>query len=262
MDEITIILLVGLIVFVTHALEGITGFGCTVLALPFVAMLLGIKTAVPVLAVLAWLLALYIVVTSWKNIIWKEYFFIVAHVGLGLPIGMALFRYLPPEYLKGLLSLFMIGVGIQGFYRTRKNKNVQLNQNEKTSSVRKSLPMRAVLFAGGMVHGAFASGGPFVVIYASKALPNKSLFRVSLCLLWCTMNTILMIQYTYAGNVWTPEVGMTLLSSLPFLIAGTLLGDCLHHFVGEYWFRLAVYGVLLASGVILLFDVANGLFLQ
>ena len=251
MDDLTRILLVGVIVFLTHALEGITGFGCTVLALPFVAMLLGIKTAIPVLAVLAWLLAGYIVLVSRKKIVWNEFGFIVLHVALGLPIGILVFQYLSPVYLKMLLGVFMLGVGIHGLRKT-----LNRNTNDATVSlVRKSIVMRGVLFLGGIVHGAFATGGPFVVIYASRALPEKSVFRVSLCLLWATMNTVLMIQYTLAGNVWNKEIGASLLAALPFLVVGTLTGDYLHHVVSEHFFRIVVYGMLLASGIILLFDV-------
>ena len=79
MNEITRIILLGLVVLITHCLEGITGFGCTVLALPFIAMLLGVKTAVPVLVVLAWVLAGYIIIKSWKDINWKEFGFIVLY---------------------------------------------------------------------------------------------------------------------------------------------------------------------------------------
>ena len=258
MDETTRILLVGLIVFLTHALEGITGFGCTVLALPFVAMLLGIKVAVPVLAVLAWLLAGYIVVVSWKKIVWKEFCFIVTYVGCGLPIGIILFDYLPEQALKGLLSIFMFGVGIHGFRKTLANRGAE--QALPAHPAPKNMLMRGVLFLGGIVHGAFVSGGPFVVIYASKALPEKSLFRVSLCLLWFTMNSIWMIRYTFWGTGWTSETGLTLLVTLPFLVVGTLVGDRLHHYVSEYFFRLVVYAVLFASGTILMFDITRTLF--
>ena len=41
--------LLGWVVLITHFLEGITGFGCTVLALPFAILLVGTKQAVPVL---------------------------------------------------------------------------------------------------------------------------------------------------------------------------------------------------------------------
>ena len=52
---------VALVVFLTHFQQGITGFGCTVLALPFITLLLGLKTAVPVLVMVGWLVALTIV---------------------------------------------------------------------------------------------------------------------------------------------------------------------------------------------------------
>ncbi|MDR1269453.1 MAG: sulfite exporter TauE/SafE family protein [Planctomycetaceae bacterium] len=255
MNEWVQIFLVGIIVFGTHALEGITGFGCTVLALPFIAMLLGIKVAVPVLAVLAWILAGYIVLVSWKNIVWKEYLFIVVYVGIGLPIGMLLFDYLPENILKGLLSLFMIGIGIHGMKKTI-NKNDTNLSPESISVAEKNLLMRGVLFLGGIVHGAFVSGGPFVVLYASKALPNKSLFRVSLCLLWFTMNTIWILRFSlFDQQGWTPEIGWVLIITLPFLISGMLLGNRLHHYVSDYYFRLIVYGMIIISGMILVLSV-------
>ena len=43
------LLIVCLIIFLSHIVEGITGFGCMILALPFVSSILGLQTAVPVL---------------------------------------------------------------------------------------------------------------------------------------------------------------------------------------------------------------------
>ncbi|MDR1384525.1 MAG: sulfite exporter TauE/SafE family protein [Planctomycetaceae bacterium] len=257
MNNIYQILLIGVIVFVTHLLEGITGFGCTVLALPFVTMILGIKEAVPVLAVLAWILAGYVVMTSRKKIVWKEYIYIVLHVGAGLPLGMFVFQKTSPVYLKFFLAIFMMIIGINGLCRNwKKSKTDKLPETDQelvNHSVKKNIAMSLILFFGGLVHGAFAGGGPFVVVYASKALRNKSLFRVSLCMLWLTMNSLLMIQYT-ATNVWTQKTGVILLIVLPFLAAGMLIGDFLHHRVNDYYFRLSVYGTLAASGGIMLYD--------
>ena len=42
MAELDKIIAVGIVVFLSHLLEGITGFGCTVIALPFITILLGI----------------------------------------------------------------------------------------------------------------------------------------------------------------------------------------------------------------------------
>lgn len=260
MDILQTVIFIGMIVFATHALEAITGFGCTALALPFVAMVLGIKAAVPVLASLSWFLTIFIVIRSRKSIYWKEYFFIAFHVILGLPIGMCFFRYFPPHILKGLLAIFMIGVGINGL-----RKNLRPKQEKPLlchSTHQKTCIMRFFLFCGGVMHGAFASGGPFVVIYASKVLADKSLFRVSLCLIWLTMNTLLLMQWTVLGGVWTKTIGICIATAIPFSIVGALFGDYLHHKVDEQRFSLIVYGVLVLCGTIIGVDIVQSFLIR
>lgn len=246
MPEAVKILLVGGIVLITHCLEGITGFGCTVLALPFIALLMGIKSAVPILVMLAWILAGYLIIRSWKNIKWREFVFIVLHVAIGLPFGIYLFDNFSEKALKVVLCIFMVFIGMHGLIKNLKNKediyNIKAGRN---------LIKRAVLVLGGIIHGAFGTGGPFVVIYAAQALQHKTLFRVTLCLLWFTLNTIIMAKWTMAGNVWNDEIWAGILSSLPFLFAGMFLGDYLHYKVNERVFRMIVYAVLLASGLVM-----------
>lgn len=252
MSELTRLMLVGMIVFATHSLEGITGFGCTVLALPFVVLLLGIKTAVPVLVVLAWIIAAYIIMRSWTNIKWKEFLFIIANVGIGLPLGIFVFDNFPDYILKAILAVFMILVGIHGLLNTYINRNdfPDVNGGVETHS-RKTLLMRGILLLGGVIHGAFGTGGPFVVIYAARALPDKTLFRVTICLLWLVLNSVLMIQWTIAGGVWNLEIGSSIACAMPFLMAGILLGDFLHHKVNEYYFKILVFAVLSSSGLVM-----------
>ncbi len=248
---------VGIVILLSHCMEGITGFGCSVLALPFLAMLLGLKTAVPVLVVLGWVLSGYIILRSLKTIRWKEFFFIAIHVGLGLPAGILLFERLPAWCLTVLLALFMIGVGVQGIWKTYRGRNIAPPQTQSDSGVKqnRTILMRAVLFCGGIIHGAFGSGGPFVVIYASRALPEKSLFRVTLSLLWFTLNSALIVQWTWSGGIWNPGIRNAVLIASPFLIAGMLLGDYLHHRVNEYFFKMIVYTVLFLAGLLTAYSI-------
>lgn len=259
-DTFQIILLIGVIIFITHLLEAVTGFGCTVLALPFVVLLVDIKHAVPILASLSWCLTTLIIIRSWKNISWKEYGFIAFYVLLGLPFGMYFFHSFSSVYLKVFLAVFMIAVGLLGLLRTEGKPTVGNGKMSPAPRSAKSGFMRFFLFCGGVVHGAFASGGPFVIIYASKAFSDKSLFRVTLCLVWWTMNTILLLQWTLAGNVWSGEIGLSVLCAIPFSILGAVAGDHLHRRVNETHFRMAVYIVLMISGLVMTFDVMkNGL---
>jgi len=233
------IILFGLVVLVTHFIEGITGFGCTVLALPFCIMLAGVKTAVPVLVILAWILAIYVIIVDFKHIVWKEFLKIVAFVGLGLPVGMWLFTSLPEGALKKILGVFMIVVSIRGLY-------VSFIGDGKLEYINKYV-LGLTLFLGGVVHGAFGSGGPFVVMYATRALPDKSNFRATLCTLWAVLNTVIILRDIGGGIIDTAVLNL-LLWTIPFLVLGMILGNFAHQTIKDKMFTKIVYAVLLVSG--------------
>lgn len=251
-------LLFGLVVLITHFIEGITGFGCTVLALPFCSSLAGIKVAVPILVIIAWLLALYIIIIDFSKIIWREYIKIIAFVILGLPIGMWLFGRLPEAILKKLLGAFMIIVAIRGLYAVFMSKQAKgcgeamADYGKKAGIARyKSVLLNFVLFLGGVIHGAFGSGGPFIVIYAAKALPDKSNFRATISMLWLTLNSIIIIR-DIRGGVMSEPVFKIVLWTLPFLAIGMVLGNYAHKKIRGNSFVKLVNGVLLLSGVFML----------
>ncbi len=236
-------ILFGVVVLATHFLEGITGFGCTALALPFCILIVGIKLAVPSLVLLAWLLALMIVLADYKNIVWKEYLRILSFVGLGLPIGIMIYSYLPENLLKKLLGGFMILVALRGLYLSLGGiSKIKLNK----------VVLSIILFLGGIVHGAFGTGGPFIVIYAANALPNKSNFRATLCMLWVTLNGVI-ITKNLAYGVLSKDIWILFLVSLPFLLGGMLLGNKAHNKVDDKIFIKLVYSVLLLSGIFMFF---------
>lgn len=234
--------LFGVVVLATHFLEGITGFGCTALALPFCILIVGIKLAVPALIVLAWILAMYIIIIDYKNIVWKEYLRILLFVGIGLPIGMIIYSYLPEALLKKVLGVFMIIVASRGLYTCFGG----------TSKIKlHPVVLNAILFLGGIIHGAFGTGGPFIIIYAANAIPKKSNFRATLCTLWVTLNTII-ITKNFASGAMTHNVLLLILICLPFLFSGMIIGNKAHNKVDDKLFTKIVYAVLLLSGIFML----------
>ncbi|MBE6068609.1 MAG: sulfite exporter TauE/SafE family protein [Clostridium lundense] len=238
--SILTILLLGILILITHFLEGLTGFGSTVLAMPFAIMLVGINIAKPILTIVGLLLSLYVVIISYKDILWEHYFRIVTFVVLGLPIGMWLFDKLPEDTLKVILGLFMIIVSIRGLIIAYKGTKHNKPINNSILSL--------FLFLGGCMHGAFSSGGPLVILYASEKLPNKSNFRATLSMLWVSLNSIIVLQSALSHRI-TPDVLKLSLYTLPFLAAGAVLGNLAHHKIKEGSFTKIVYVVLFISAL-------------
>ena len=240
---ILIMLIVAVIVLITHTLEGITGFGCTAIAMPFTIMLVGVTVAKPTLTILGFLLSLYIVIISFKDIVWKEFIRIVTFVGLGLPVGLWGFNKLPEKLLIKLLAAFIILIAIRGIY-------IAFTSHKSTNPANNIL-LNFILFLGGCVHGAFTSGGPIVTIYATEALPKKNNFRATLCMLWVILNGIIIIQ-TAAKGLITSDVIKLLEVTIPFLVIGGVLGNWAHHKIHDTYFSKIVFIILLITGVFML----------
>lgn len=244
MSDPVLYMLVALVVFVTHYQQGITGFGCTVLALPFITLLLGLQTAVPMLVIIGWIVAATIVIESWRRIVWREFAWIAVPVGLAMPIGIWLAGSLPVGALKLVLAGFTVLVGCEGLIRQF------LQAKPVQASARTRLAASLFLPLGGVLHGAFGSGGPLVIIYATRAIDDKTLFRVTLCLLWTVLNAILVGQWISRGTLTAPILKMAAFSA-PIAFVGVVLGNRAHYRTNVALFRKIVFSVLIASGLVL-----------
>ena len=252
MKDTVLLVLSGLVIMVTNAIEGVTGFGSTVIALPFLNLTVGLHDAVQMLCFFGWLVPIYIVSRSWRHIKWNEFGRILLYCAPGVPLGMLLFDVLPSEILCAILGLFMIYVSITGWKSMKCLTCMPVPAVAKRSKL-----LKFFLFCGGVIQGAFGTGGPFIVIYATKALPEKSLFRVTLSLLWLTINSSRLAVWAAKGELSNLNLWKMILICFPFWIAGILAGDYLHHRVSERNFKYGVYALLGISGVVML---ANNLY--
>lgn len=231
-----------LLVFITYFQESVTGFGCTVLALPFAVLLLGgVSAAKPVLVMLALVLNLGITLLSRKRIVWKETLIIIVLVVAGLPVGMWMAGHLPETWLKLILGVFMIAIGIQGL--------LTIGNGVSTKASRRTrLLASGFLPIGGIIHGAFASGGPLVVIYATRALADKSVFRVTLAMSFVLINGLVITTWAKQHILTMHHVYLAAMC-LPFTLVGLFIGDKVHYKLPELTFKRIVYGVLSIAGV-------------
>jgi uncharacterized protein len=253
MPEIETILIVTLVVFGARLLESIIGFGGTVMALPVLAMLtpgLEIKsTLVPVLALGNIVCCIGIVWVGRGAIVWAEFMKIIGWMALGLPVGFLVGGYASEVLLRFILGIFVLGVAIFSLVRgnrhaTTANPDGRLRQ----------FYLRTVVVGAGVIHGIFTTGGPLLVVYATRVLKTKGLFRVTLAMVWLTLNLVMvagwMADQRIAAEAW-PLAGLT----IPFIIAAVAIGDNLHHRLDEAAFRKVAYVVLLITGCSLLYKV-------
>lgn len=223
-----------LIVLLTNIIQSITGFAGTVLAMPFTILLFGIDTAKPVLTALTTLACLLVVCRGLHHIAWKEFFKMALLMYLGVFAGEYLYRISSPDILLSVYAVFIILIALKGLFLKGKSE----------------LPapyMTPVILGAGLIHGMFISGGPLLIIYAMKKIPDKEQFRTTLSLIWITLNLYLLAKQASAG-LFTPSALYLLLLGIPALIAGVSLGDFTAKKMSREVFLKLTYFLLLLSG--------------
>ena len=241
MSWITIIL-VGLVICAASIMESITGFGSGIISMPFLAVLIGLKTAVPMTMVISIIFTSYMLIRNYKIIAWPVYLTIIAFVILGLPIGVFVFSYFDEKSLKLILGVFILVFALRALIKTK-------YPGKTNHSKAYGIFQRIMLILGGIAQGAFATGGPFIVIYSADKLKDKSVFRATMSCVWLTLNSILIVKNFYLGGIMTKQVYFSVASAIPFFIVGTVIGLKLHKKVSIKVFTLIINIVLLGAGI-------------
>ena len=264
--ELSQILLFAFIVMCAYFIEGLIGFGGTIMAIPLASEVLGLKLTIPVLTIVVLIASIIIAIRDRKYIDKKQFIKITVLMIMGLPIGMWLFEAIPERPLKIVLGIFMVIIGIKGLYEG-KNKadgskelisaelagieSIAIDVNEVNQSNKlKSLIENLTIFCGGIVHGAFTSGGPFVVVYATKNIKDKSRFRATLCALWATLNGIMLCIDMYYGQVSVEILKISTITML-FVAIAIVVSNIVHKKINGDSFTKFVYVALIVSGILM-----------
>ena len=151
------------------------------------------------------------------------------------------------EILYKCLGIFVIGLAVQGLYSLWRKKQSAGGADGGWGSVKGC----ALLVSSGVVHGMFVCGGPLLIGYLSKAIKDKVSFRATISTVWIILNSIILMDDIRAG-LWNPELIRTQLITIPFLIAGMVIGTKLYKCMSQQLFMKLTYVLLFISGISLI----------
>lgn len=246
MDNIIIsIAIFCLVIICSNIIQGITGFAGTLIAMPFLIMLVDLETAKQVLNLLGILASLMIIIKDYKLIKKKQLLIILFWMTIGLVIGMIIYKIAPRRILLIVFPLFVLAVGIKGILK-HNNETTVNSSNDKTTVI----DILLLLFAG-IIHGLFVAGGPLLVIYATEKIMEKNSFRATLSAVWIFLNSIMLIQAITANTITVSMSKYMLISIIP-MFAGVIIGNYLLTKLSQQFFMKLSYTLLILSGISLL----------
>ncbi|ERM83684.1 permease [Rhodonellum psychrophilum GCM71 = DSM 17998] len=227
--------------FIVFILSTLTGGGASLLLMPLVAVVVGVKAVAPVMAISIGMSSTSKVALFWKHIDWKLFAWLFPSTIIGSILGARLFASLSSDYLQILIGLLLVSTIFQ------------LRQKPKSESRFKIkawhfAPMGLVVaFLSGLIGGV----GPLMnSAYLNYGISKESLLGTR------SANAILLhstkiISYAYFGFVTGEVLKYGIMIGVTSMIA-VYFGKMILAKMSDNFFRQIVVVSMVLSGVLML----------
>jgi len=238
MDFASLIVPVLFILFISTFTRSALGFGDALIAMPLLALVLGMQIATPLVAFGASTIALTILLGEWRSVDIKAAWRLILSSLVGIPIGLFFLKTAPEPVIKGVLGVLLIAFGLLNLI----NPKLPTFRNEKLAYV--------FGLVAGVLGGAYNTNGPPVVVYGTLRRWSPDSFRSTLQAYFLPTGGTILISHGLAG-LWTPDVLRLYVYALPFIMLAIYLGGRVNKVISSGRFNRIIYVSLVVMGVLL-----------
>ena len=228
------------IVFLAALLQTTSGFGFALMAMPLIALVVGVKTAAPLVAMLGFTLYAVNLVRYRQGLVLKEVARLAVAVAVGVPVGVWLFSSLDERIVEAVLGVVLIAYAAY-----------MLLKSQAAPALQSNFWAYPVGFISGCLGGAFNTPGPPVIVYGDLKRWPRNQFRSTLQALFLFSSGLVILSHGLAGHV-TRSILLSFALCIPFLLLGVWAGSHIDRRLDNERFRILVVVMILATGVLLL----------
>lgn len=227
------------IILGASVLQTSTGFGFSILATPFLLLLFNVAEAIQINLILSLVISGALIFKIRSDIDMAVLKRLIAGSIAGMPVGIAIFLSADLEKLKLAISLIILLLTVLLIFSLR------IEQTKR----------RDAFFGGlsGSLTTSIGMPGPPLLLYFSGTNTTKEKLRGTTLAFYLFIYSIsLMLQIIFSGTSKTIWIASGL--AIPLVLAGLYLGQLLFKRIDQRTFRFVTYGILLFTGLFLLFD--------
>jgi len=233
-----------LVMTAAFAVRSAAGFGAVLVAMPMLAFVLPVSTAVSITTALTAITSLHHLSRDWHRVAWRHFTIMAFYSAIGIGVGFFVINLLDEDALRRSLGAFLIFYALYAC---------------ATAGASPVLPARwrralaaGTGITGGLLGTLFGAGvGPIYVVYFNTLRMEREIFRV-------TMSTVILLGGAariagYARMGFYEASSVILIAiGLPLVLIGSWLGDRVIRRLDPRMFGRLVGGLILLSGVALL----------
>jgi uncharacterized membrane protein YfcA len=216
--------------------QSLTGFGSALVTMAFLPAALGIRTAQPLVALLAGTLEtiLFLRYRDAINVaaVWR----LLVGAFIAIPLGIVGARVIDERIVLTMLGIVLV---IYPLYALFTPTLPRVKEGKLTFGVG---------FIAGLLGGAYNTSGPPVIVYAHSRGWSPQEFKANLQAFFLLIDTMTITSHAVSGNI-TPFVWQNFLLILPAIFIGLVAGLALDRLLNPARFRNIVLVMLIVLGL-------------
>ncbi len=228
----------GIIFLVAGFVQGLTGFGSALVAIPLLSFLFDIKTSVPLCMLNGVLLTTYLACSLYRYFDVKKILPLLIGALPGIFIGVYLLKNIDGTFIRFGIGILIIGYSLY-------------NLRVKPQPLNPGIIWGYIAgFMTGAIGGAFSAGGPPAIIYTTLTSWKKEEIKATLTGFFVVNGYITALAHAIMGITTMTTVHIFAFTA-PFVLIGTWLGAKISGRINRATYLKVVYYVLLVMGIMM-----------
>lgn len=233
-------LIISLISFSAGLIQGLSGFGAALLAMPFLVLVLDVREAVTLSLLNGLIINLFLSLQLKNHLDWRRIFPLVVGCVPGIYAGVVILEKWNPAIIKCTLGVLIVAYALY----------CQVGGVRPTRRIKRGWAYVAG-FATGTIGSAFSAGGPPTIIYTTLTGWNKDEIKATLSAFFFFITTMAITAHYLSGLVTSHVLGLYGVTAFPVL-AGVFLGSQFYKKLETKTYLAIIYYLLIVLGIMMI----------
>ncbi len=227
-----------LICLLASFVQGVSGFGSALVAMPLLMLIMPARMATPICVLMGVIITTDLTIRLRKHVDVKNMLVLSAGAVPGIFAGIYLLGHFDDQLLRRLLGVVLATYASWALF-------------VKAPVLRLGRAWGAAAgFAAGALGAALSTGGPPVIIYCSLLGWNRDRLKATLSAFFLAASLVIVCAHVAAGFTTVTVLKLAGVNALPVL-AGTWAGTALYNRMSEKGYIRLLLSLLLAAGLLL-----------
>ncbi len=232
-------LLAGCVFLVAGFVQGLTGFGSALVAIPLLSLIIDIKAAVPLCILNGLIITIYLALHLRRHLDRAKILPLVIGSVPGVFVGATLLQKVDAGIIRFCIGLLLISYSIYNLFVRPRSLGLSGRWGYGAG------------FLTGAIGAALSAGGPPAIIYTTLAGWNKEEIRATLSGFFVANGIVTAVVHAFAG-VSTAATVRIFLVTAPFVLVGTVAGSHVTARINQQTYLRFIYLFLVVTGMMMI----------